>query len=330
MYKKMAYEVMRGVMPRYKTRSGKAYAGDAMELIKSIPDGSISLIVTSPPHALKNGKRYGNADSKAYVRWFMFFADEFYRVLREDGNLVLSVGGDMVIGTSAESPRDLKLFTGFYENEKFHFKDEFAWASPTPSSAPADWIRIKRVGMKDAVNYVWWLTKNSRFNYGSRNALSPYIRNVMRTINRRQYMELRSLEHNADGPVLRDYRYSVLIKFLTLGDREQDSRYAEACRKHNMKAHPTRYPLRLPEFFIKYLTEKGDVVLDPFAGSNATGEAAEGIGRLWIAFEINTEYIDGSMFRFDVKRTQTALWKDHFYRQHSKDHRVKELMGKDI
>ena len=309
MYRKMAYEVMRGVRPRYKTRSGKAYAGDAMELIKHIPDGSISLIVTSPPYALKNGKKYGNVDSMAYVRWFMPFVDEFYRVLREDGNLVLSIGRDMTIGTLAESPWNFKLFAELRENEKFYLKGEFAWAGPTPSSVPEEWIRVKRVGIKDAVNYVWWFTKNSRFNYGRKNALSPYISKVMRTIERRKYAELRSVEYNADGPVLRDYRYSVLIKFLTVGDRESDRRYVEACRNHNVKAHPARYPLRLPEFFIKYLTERGDVVLDPFAGSNTTGEAAEGIGRLWIAFEINSEYLDGSMFRFDV-REKTDAWEE--------------------
>jgi hypothetical protein len=43
---------------------------------------------------------------------------------------------------------------------------------------------------------------------------------------------------------------------------------------------PARFPTALPEFFIKLLTEPGDHVLDPFAGSNTTGEAAESLGRL--------------------------------------------------
>jgi site-specific DNA-methyltransferase (cytosine-N4-specific) len=46
------------------------------------------------------------------------------------------------------------------------------------------------------------------------------------------------------------------------------------------------------------LTEPGDTVLDIFAGSNTTGEAAERLGRKWIALEPNQDYLIGSAFRF--------------------------------
>jgi site-specific DNA-methyltransferase (cytosine-N4-specific) len=55
----------------------------------------------------------------------------------------------------------------------------------------------------------------------------------------------------------------------------------------------------LPEFFIKFLTNKGDVVLDPFCGSNVTGECAERLGRRWLGLEISESYLKGSRFRFD-------------------------------
>jgi site-specific DNA-methyltransferase (cytosine-N4-specific) len=70
------------------------------------------------------------------------------------------------------------------------------------------------------------------------------------------------------------------------------------CRKNKTKPHPARYPLELPQFFIKFLTDEGDLVLDPFGGSNTTGEAAEKLNRRWMTFEIVPEYLESSKFRF--------------------------------
>ncbi|MCI0563144.1 MAG: site-specific DNA-methyltransferase, partial [Nitrososphaera sp.] len=74
--------------------------------------------------------------------------------------------------------------------------------------------------------------------------------------------------------------------------------YLRACREAGITPHPARYPVKLPEFFIKFLTDEGDVVLDPFAGSNVTGEACEMSSRNWLAFEIVEEYVRASHFRF--------------------------------
>lgn len=68
-----------------------------------------------------------------------------------------------------------------------------------------------------------------------------------------------------------------------------------------MKSHPARFPSKLPEFFINFLTEPGDLVVDIFAGSNTTGFAAETLKRKWIAFDNVTEYIAMSGFRFIPK-----------------------------
>jgi site-specific DNA-methyltransferase (cytosine-N4-specific) len=67
-----------------------------------------------------------------------------------------------------------------------------------------------------------------------------------------------------------------------------------------MKIHPARFPSAMPEFFIKMLTNEGDIVLDPFAGSNTTGAVAESLVRRWIAVDTVEEYLAGSKFRFDL------------------------------
>ena len=72
------------------------------------------------------------------------------------------------------------------------------------------------------------------------------------------------------------------------------------CREASLKPHPARFPEGLPEFFIKFLSDPGDLVLDPFAGSNVTGSVAERLGRRWLAFELFSDYLAGSKFRFDT------------------------------
>jgi DNA modification methylase len=74
--------------------------------------------------------------------------------------------------------------------------------------------------------------------------------------------------------------------------------YQEYCREHDIQAHRARMPLGLASFFIKFLKEPGDLVLDPFAGSNTTGAAAECLGRRWLAIEPTVGYIEGSRGRF--------------------------------
>ena len=78
----------------YKTDAGQAWLGDAAETLQTValPE-SVDLIVTSPPFALLNKKDYGNESQEDYVRWFQPFADEFWRVLKPTGSLVIDLGG---------------------------------------------------------------------------------------------------------------------------------------------------------------------------------------------------------------------------------------------
>src|SRR6266496_4979106 len=79
--------------PYYKTKLGRTYLGDSIELLAQLPEKSVSLVVTSPPFALRRKKNYGNPDAEKYVAWFQPFAKEVYRVLKEDGSFVIEIGG---------------------------------------------------------------------------------------------------------------------------------------------------------------------------------------------------------------------------------------------
>lgn len=86
---------------------------------------------------------------------------------------------------------------------------------------------------------------------------------------------------------------------MELANTESNSYYLRRCKKENVKPHPARFPQALPEFFITLLTNPGDLILDPFAGSNVTGAAAEALGRQWISIELDPTYVAGSRFRFE-------------------------------
>ncbi len=85
---------------------------------------------------------------------------------------------------------------------------------------------------------------------------------------------------------------------LKFGNNAANDAYAKRSKELGFKMHPARFPAALPEFFIKLLTDEGDTVLDPFAGSNTTGVVAESLRRNWIAMEQLEEYLDASRVRF--------------------------------
>lgn len=95
--------------------------------------------------------------------------------------------------------------------------------------------------------------------------------------------------------VLEDPLPEDLLKF---GNNAANDIYTKKCKEAGIKIHPARFPAALPEFFFKLLTDDGDYVLDPFAGSNTTGAVAESLGLRWIAAELVDSYIEASRFRF--------------------------------
>ena len=76
--------------------------------------------------------------------------------------------------------------------------------------------------------------------------------------------------------------------------------YIEYCKEHELEIHPARMPKEIPLFFIKFLTDANDLVLDPFAGSNTTGYVAESTLRRWLSIEINQSYVQSYIGRFDT------------------------------
>jgi len=281
----------------YNTRLGNAYLGEALELIKEIPSESVNLILTSPPFALRRKKEYGNVPPSEYVDWFARFINDFWRVLTPDGSLVIDIGGSWNPGEPTRSLYHFELLIRLCT--KFRLAQEFYWYNQARLPSPAEWVTVRRIRVKDAVDPVWWLSKSPFPKSDNRKVLQEYSDSMLALLKHGYRAKRRPSGHDISRNFSVDNGGAIPSNFLVIANTESNSYYLTKCRDEGMKPHPARFPIGLPAFFIKLLTDKGDTVLDPFAGSNVTGEAAEKLGRKWIAFELFEEYLAASRFRFE-------------------------------
>jgi site-specific DNA-methyltransferase (cytosine-N4-specific) len=146
---------------------------------------------------------------------------------------------------------------------------------------------------------VWWLSKTEWPKANNRKVLKEYSDDMLRLLQRGYRAKERPSGHNITKKFSKNHGGSIPPNLIELGNNDSNGGYLKKCLEAGLPVHPARFPRGLPEFFIKLCTEPDDLVLDPFAGSNITGEAAERFERRWIAIELVKEYLEGSKFRFE-------------------------------
>ena len=283
--------------PYYTTDEGAAYLGNSLDLMAKLPDQCIDLIMTSPPFALQRKKEYGNVPASEYVAWFKPFGAEMQRILKDSGSLVIHIGGSWNKGTPTRSLYHYELLIDLCR--EFYLAQELFWFNPAKLPSPAEWVTVRRIRIKDAVDYVWWLSKDPFPKADNRQILQKYSESMEQLLKKGYKPSRRPSGHEISDKFLRDNNGAIPPNILTIANTDSNGHYLRACRNSGIKPHPARYPLELPAFFIRFLTDASDLVLDPFSGSNVTGEAAERLRRRWLSFELNAEYLTGSRFRFD-------------------------------
>ncbi len=287
------------VIPLYTKGYGAAYVGNSLHLMKLLPDSSVNLVLTSPPFALTSKKEYGNKDSEEYVEWFVPFAQEIKRILQDDGSFVLDLGGAYLPGHPIRSIYQYELLVTLVKKVDFFLAQEFFHYNPARLPAPAEWVNVRRIRVKDSVNLVWWLSKSEYPKANNRNVLKPYTEAMKRLLERGYRAKKRPSGHDITHKFSRNNNGSIPPNLLELGNNDSNSGYMKRCQENGIKPHPARFPKKFPEFFIKFLTDEGDLILDPFAGSNTTGYTAENLHRKWLAFELEKSYLQASLFRFE-------------------------------
>lgn len=287
--------------PLYTTRYGAAYVGDALELLQGFPDESIDLVLTSPPFALQRQKEYGNVDQDEYVDWLLSFAIEIKRVLKSSGSFVLDLGGAYRRGRPVRSLYNDRVLIRMCDDLGWNLAEEFFWFNPSKLPSPIEWVNKRKIRAKDAVNTIWWFSKTDFPKADITKVLLPYserMKLLLQNSDKYYSPKKRPFGHDISSRFAEDKGGAIPPNLLQIPNTESNSRYLRCCQIVGINGHPARFPEKLPEFFIHFLTDVGDTVLDIFAGSNTTGAVAEALGRRWIAFEIDRSYLATSAFRF--------------------------------
>ena len=284
--------------PAYSTPNGALFQVDAIELLRTLPSNSVDLVMTSPPFALTRQKEYGNEPIERYLEWFMPFCAEIKRVLKDTGSFVLDIGGAWIPGAPVRSIYHFELAVKLARD--FHLAQEFYWYNPARLPTPAEWVTVRRLRVKDAVNMVWWFSKSEWPKADNKKILVPYSESMKGLIKNGYKTAKRPSGHDISPKFQKDNGGAIPSNLLSIANTESNSAYLRKCKEKGIRPHPARYPEQLVRFFIDFLTDKNDLVVDPFAGSNVTGSVCQQTSRRWLGSEIESRYVEGSMIRFEI------------------------------
>lgn len=308
----------------HRTKLGKYLIGSSEQVLKTKElsglRNKVQLILTSPPFPLNNKKKYGNLQGKEYKKWFSNLAPIFSDLLTDDGSIVIELGNAWEPKKPIQSLLPLETLLAFTKNKEAGFRlcQEFICYNPSRLPSPAQWVTVNRIRAIDSYTHVWWLSKSDFPKADNRKVLRPYSKSMEALFKRKSYNSgKRPSEHNiGEKSFLKRHAGSIMHNVIELEqmDEQRDIRlpknvfsfantnsndhFLKACRDRGIQPHPARMPLALATFFIEFLTDKGDIVLDPFGGTNTTGYCAERLSRKWVSIEIDSQYKEQAILRF--------------------------------
>lgn len=300
----------------YSTRLGDCVCCDSQNALKLLSDNTVDLVVTSPPFALQRKKEYGNESQDGYADWLCEFGKLVYSKLKATGSFVLDIGGAYEKGKPSYSLYQFRVLLKLCDEVGFTLAQPFYWHNPSALPAPIEWVNKRKIRAKTSVNTVWWLCKSPYCKADVRNVLIPYSGRMKKLLSHPEEFVKEEGTERPSGHILgksswsRDNGGAIPPNMLQIPNSESNSQYLRYCKALGIKSHPARFPSALPEFFIKLLTDEGDLVVDIFGGSNTTGWAAEKLNRHWLSFELSQEYTATSVFRFAESTEQAKKFFD--------------------
>lgn len=320
-------------MKIYTSNKGTLYNGDSVnllsnELIKDLRS-KVNLIITSPPFPLNSKKKYGNQKGDEYLQWFKSLAPIFSELLADNGSLVIEIGNAWEPERPVQSLLHLECLLALVKHPEANLRliQEFICYNPSKLPSPAQWVTVNRLRTVDSYTHVWWIAKSDFPKADNRKVLRPYSKSMEKLLKRKKYNAgRRPSEHNiSEKGFLTDHGGSIAHNLFELEplDRDRDVRlphnvlsfsntnsndyFLLRCREEGIIPHPARMNGGLVNFFVEFLTDENDLVLDPFSGSNTTGYCAERMNRNWVSFELQQDYINQAIIRFQNPELDSPL-----------------------
>jgi DNA methylase len=268
----------------------------------------VQLAFTSPPFPLNRKKKYGNLTGEDYLNWLGELAGPLGDLLADDGSLVIELGNGWEQGQPVMSTLPLRALLRLLESGGFHLCQQFVVHNPARLPSPVQWVNVERIRVKDAYTHVWWMSRTERPKANNRNVLVEYSASMKKLLQRQSYNAgARPSEYTIGATsFLTDHGGAIPSNVFTISNTASSDAYRRYCREAGLRMHPAPMAPMLADFFVRFLTDEGNLVLDPFAGSNTTGAAAESLGRRWLSVEPQAEYIAGSIGRFADPEVESA------------------------
>lgn len=288
----------------YKTQKGTMYHCRCEDLLSNYGSDKfphVNLIFTSPPFPLNRAKQYGNMTGQDYLDWLQKLAVLFSNVLTQDGSVVIELGNAWESGQPVQSTLPIESLLSFKSAGGFFLCQEFIHYNPARLPSPIEWVNKKRIRVKDSFTRIWWLSKSAYPKANNKEVLTPYSRQMKKLLDSGRYNAGKRPSEYTIGATSFDSDNGGAIpsNVIIASNTVSNDNYLKYCKANQFDIHPARMPKDIPDFFIRFLTNPGDVVMDPFAGSNMTGYIAETLNRKWISIEAEQKYIDGSKGRFE-------------------------------
>jgi len=293
------------VITVFTTSLGTALLAEAETAIGLIANHSVDLILTSPPYPLTTKKTYGNLNPDAQIDWLTSLAAGWKEKLTDTGSLILNLADVFTPGAPAVSLYQERLLIRLCDELGYTLAQKFYWENSSKMPGPAEWVCVRRIRVTPSIEQVYWLTNNpTTAKANNKQVLRAYSLSMQQRIthggeNNQRRHKRPSGHLLKPGAFATDNGGSIPHNLIIAPNTESNSLYLTRCRAEGLPIHPARFPKELPAFFIQFLTEPGNLVFDPLAGSATTAEAAEELGRHWIINERSLTYLQGAALRFE-------------------------------
>jgi len=308
-------------MRLYTTSLGKLFTGDVIKTLNNESElidyhNKVNLVFTSPPFPLLKEKAYGNLNGQEYIDWMVNVVKSLLPFVVDDGSIVIEIGNAWNPGEPTMSTIPIETLLKIKEETGLFLCQEIICHNPSRLPAPIQWVNRERSRLKDSYTRLWWFSKTARPKSNNGKVLKEYSDQMKRIIEKKKYNSGKRPSGYNISPTsfLRDNGGAISASFISEIDEflfesnmnssliysntSVEKNYRDYCTKHKLKIHPARMSPKLVDFFLHFLTETNDLVLDPFAGSNTTGWRAEINGRRWIGIERDRAYAMASQARF--------------------------------
>jgi DNA modification methylase len=290
--------------PYFSTPIGQAFLCSIEDFLDSKKakslKGKVNLILTSPPYPLVIPKKYGNMKGDEYLNWMSHLSIGLSELLTEDGSMVVEIGNSWNAKSPTMSTLPIETLISISKSANLNICQQLIWNNPSKLPGPATWVNIKRERVTDSFTHIWWFSKSEHPKANNRNVLQPYKTGMEKLIARQSYNSgSRPSGHQISKEgFLTHNGGSIPQSVLNFANSGFDIEYRDWCKKKAVPMHPARMPIAVADFFIKFLTDSRDLVLDPFGGSCTTGKAAQILKRRWICIEREPDYLRGAKGRF--------------------------------